>query len=101
MNAARQILEHYFIQTCKTKSSKIRKVILEDNKPAFLKVDENGREDTSDYNTVSSLLSCLTNSLDDDFAYDASAFSTEAIRTNFKKIFEMMGQLDHYRAMVK
>ena len=50
---------------------------------------------------VSSLLSCLTNSLDDDFAYDASAFSADAIRTNFQKIFEILGQNDHYRATIK
>lgn len=101
MNAARQILEHYFIQICKTKSTKIRKELLEVHKDAFITVDEFGNEDTSNYNMVSSLLSCLTSTLDDDFAFDVSAFSTDSIRLNFKQIFKIMRQEDHYNAMAK
>ena len=66
-------------------STKIRKELLEVHKDDFITVDKFGNEDTSIYNMVSSLLSCLTNFLDDDFAYDASAFSADAIRTNFRK----------------
>lgn len=67
-------------------STKIRKELLEVHKYDFITVDKFDNEDTSNYNMVSSLLRCLTNSLDDDFAYDASAFSADAIRTNFQKI---------------
>ena len=101
MNAARQILEHYFIQICKTKSTKIRKELLEVHKDDFITVDEFGNEDTNNYNMVSSLLSCLISTLDDDFAFDVSAFSTDSIRLNFKQIFIIMRQEDHYNAMSK
>ena len=39
-----------------TKSTKIRKELLEVHKDAFITVDEFGNEDTSNYNMVSSLL---------------------------------------------
>ena len=51
MNAARQILEHYFIQIYKTKSTKIRKELPKVHKDDFITVDVFGNKDTSNYNT--------------------------------------------------
>ncbi|GAA2911879.1 AAA family ATPase [Enterococcus pseudoavium] len=99
-----QILNHYFIQICSYNGGTVRDKILSENISEFIETDENGNESYKpDYYIVQGLLSYLVATQKD--IIDGSQFidnagDPNACKLAFKKIFDIMGQDQHYAMMM-
>ena len=99
-----QILNHYFIQMCSYDGGTVRDRILTENITEFIEKDENGNETYKpDYYIVQGLLSYLVATQKD--IIDGSQFidnagDPNACKLAFKKIFDIMGQDQHYAMMM-
>lgn len=104
LNVIRQILEYYFLQLCGYEGKTLRDRILKENRDSFIKVDEYGKEDTTDLNIVSSMLSYINaNSIgfNDGSTYIDDGTNAEQCKEIFRKIFMYMEQSQHYDMMME
>lgn len=101
LNVIRRILQYYFMELCGYQGSNIRDVILKQNKPEFITKRADGSIDDTDYHLASSMLSYIDNecSFIDGFNLVQEAVDPEQYRKVMKKIFEKLGQSQHYRMM--
>ena len=99
MNAARRILEYYFLQVSGKRS--LRKLI-DEHKESFVGNDPADPDNEQRYNLAVAMVGCLdTNSavFNDSLYYDASAVAPKVYREVFKDIFYSLGQDEHYEMM--
>lgn len=101
LNVIRRILQYYFMELCGYQGSNIRDVILKQNKPEFITKRADGSIDDTDYHLASSMLSYIDNecSFIDGFNLVQEAVDLEQYRKVMKKIFEKLGQSQHYWMM--
>lgn len=95
MNTTRQILEHYFLQTCFYTNISLREALLEGK--------ENEYEDKTEYDIAHAMVSQLTSDrygMADGIYFDYSAIDLERCRKVFKEIFKKMRQDQHYNMMM-
>jgi wobble nucleotide-excising tRNase len=103
LNVIRRILDYYFLQLCGYDSADIRDKILKENKDKFITIDDDGRQNHSQYQVASSMLSYLnasSNSLSDGLNYVDDCIDSNQIRKTFAMIFELMQQSQHYNMMI-
>ncbi len=103
MNIIRRILEYYFLQLCGYDGETIRQCILKKNKNKFISLDENGKEDCTQYQMVSAMLSYISaNSIgmNDGLNYVEDCVDVEQCKETFKMIFTLMNQEQHYKMMM-
>lgn len=102
MNAIRRILEYYFLQLCGYEGSKLREIILEENKDLFTH-DEFGNEDNTKYDMASTMLSYIAATsygINDGLHYVDDGMDVELYRETFQMIFKLMKQEQHYNMMM-
>lgn len=101
LNVIRRILQYYFLELCGYQGSNIRDIILKKNKSEFITKREDGSIDDKDYHLASSMLSYIDNecSFIDGFNLVQEAVDPEQYRKVMKKIFDKLGQIQHYRMM--
>ena len=103
LNVIRRILEYYFMQLCGYDGVSLRQRILRDNKDKFVTTDELGKEDYTQYQIASAMLSYIsTNSfgLNEGINYVDYCMDPSQCRATFKMIFELMHQDQHYKMMM-
>jgi len=102
-NVIRRILEYYFIQICGYDGHTLQDIILRKNRDKFVKVDETtGEEDTSELRTVASMIDYLTASnfgVNEGLHFIEDSTAPEIYKDLTKRIFEAMGQPQHYDMM--
>lgn len=102
LNVIRRILEYYFMQLCGYDGVNIRKTILKDNKDKFIIVNADGKEDYTQYEIVSAMISYISaNSCGiNNGMYYVDGMDITQCRTTFKMIFTLMNQEQHYKMMM-
>lgn len=103
LNVIRRILEYYFMQLCGYNGSDIRKTILNDNKDQFISVGADGKEDYTQYQIASAMLSYISaNSfgINDGMHYVDDCMDVAQCRSTFEMIFKLMNQEQHYKMMM-
>ena len=103
MNVIRRILEYYFLQLCGYDGVTLRGRILTDNKDKFIKVDETGKEDYTQYQMAHAMLSYINaNSvgLNDGINFVDDCVDVEQTKETFRMIFTLMEQKQHYDMMM-
>lgn len=102
-NVIRRILEYYFIQICGYDGHTLQDIILRENRDKFVKVDPTtGEEDTSELRTVASMIDYLTAStfgVNEGLHFIEDSIAPEIYKDLTKRIFEAMGQPQHYDMM--
>ena len=101
LNVIRRILQYYFLELCGYQGSNIRDIILKKNKAEVIKKRADGSIDDMDYHLASSMLSYIDNdySFIDGFNLIQESVEPEQYRKVMKKIFDKLGQSQHYRMM--
>ncbi|MGM1323343.1 AAA family ATPase [Corynebacterium macclintockiae] len=102
LNVTRRILEHYFLQLCGYEGADLKATLLTDNRDKFIHTDAEGREDHAHYYLVQSMLTYIshhTSGIEDDTFLIAEDYDPKHLRHVFRRIFELMGQEQHYRMM--
>lgn len=103
MNVIRRILEYYFLQLCGYDGATLRQRILKDNKDKFIKRDESGKEDYTQYQMASAMLSYINaNSvgINDGINFVDDCVDIEQTKETFKMVFALMNQEQHYEMMM-
>ncbi len=103
MNVIRRILEYYFLQLCGYDGITLRSRILTDNKDKFIKVDETGKEDYTQYQMAHAMLSYISaNSvgLNDAINFVDDCVDVVQTKETFRMIFTLMEQKQHYDMMM-
>ena len=101
LNVIRRILQYYFLELCGYQGGNIRDIILKKNKAEFIKKRADGSIDDMDYHLASSMLSYIDNdySFIDGFNLIQESVEPKQYRKVMKKIFDKLGQSQHYRMM--
>lgn len=103
LNVMRRILEYYFLQLCGYEGSDLRSIVLEkkENREKFIKQVEGEKPDMTDYQLASSLLAYINNpnGISDGLNYVEDCEDAEAYKRVFQKIFDALGQSQHYKMM--
>lgn len=103
LNVMRRILEYYFLQLCGYEGNDLRETVLEkpENRNRFIKQVDGGQPDMTDYQLASSLLAYINNpnGISDGLNYVEECEDVEAYKRVFKRIFEALGQSQHYNMM--
>lgn len=103
MNVIRRILEYYFLQLCGYDGATLRRRILKDNKDKFIKRDESGKEDYTQYQMVSAMLLYINaNSvgINDGINFVDDCVDIEQTKETFRMVFALMNQEQHYEMMM-
>ena len=103
MNVIRRILEYYFLQLCGYDGATLRQRILKDNKDKFIKRDESGKEDYTQYQMASAMLSYINaNSvgINDGINFVDDCVDIEQTKEIFRMVFVLMNQEQHYEMMM-
>ena len=103
MNVIRRILEYYFLQLCGYDGVTLRQRILKDNKDKFIKKDESGKEDYTQYQMASAMLSYINaNSvgINDGINFVDDCVDIEQTKETFRMVFALMNQEQHYEMMM-
>ena len=103
MNVIRRILEYYFLQLCGYDGATLRQRILKDNKDKFIKRDESGKEDYTQYQMASAMLSYINaNSvgINDGINFVDDCVDIEQTKETFRMVFALMNQEQHYEMMM-
>lgn len=102
LSVTRQILEYYFLQMCGYTNGNIRG-LLEENKARFIEVQPDGTMDSTRYELVHAMAAMLdvgALGFNDGLYFDATSIDSKVLKDTFKQVFEIMGQLQHYRMMM-
>lgn len=101
LNVIRRILEYYFMELCGYQGQGIRNTILKQHKVDFVTKRPDGTIDDRDYHLAYSMLSYIDNdySFIDGFNLVQEVADPDQYRKVMKKIFEKMGQSQHYKMM--
>ena len=101
LNVIRRILEYYFMELCGYQGQGIRDTILKQHKVDFVTKRPDGTIDDRDYHLAYSMLSYIDNdySFIDGFNLVQEVADPDQYRKVMKKIFEKMGQSQHYKMM--
>ena len=100
LRLCRGILSKYFLDTCHYSGTDLRKVLLEQNRDAFVQQGLGGLD--AGFGIVSAMVALMgMNPVDtmDSVYFDIRAVNTEQIRFVFRRIFEVMKQEQHYHYM--
>lgn len=103
MNVIRRILEYYFLQLCGYDGVTLRTRILTENKDKFIKTDENGKEDYTQYQMAHAMLSYISaNSvgINDGINFVDDCVNVEQTKETFRLVFTLMEQKQHYDMMM-
>ena len=103
MNVIRRILEYYFLQLCGYDGATLRQRILKDNKDKFIKREESGKEDYTQYQMASAMLSYINaNSvgINDGINFVDDCVDIEQTKEIFRMVFVLMNQEQHYEMMM-
>ena len=98
MNVIRRILEYYFLQLCGYDGVTLRTRILTENKDKFIKTDENGKEDYTQYQMAHAMLSYISaNSvgINDGINFVDDCVDVEQTKETFRLVFTLMEQKQH------
>lgn len=101
MNVIRRILEYYFLQLCGYEGSKLRQVILIDNKHKF--IDKDGNFESEKYQLATAMLSYIyanSSGINDGRDFVDGGFTVDECKEIFEMIFEEMDQKQHYDMMM-
>lgn len=103
-NVIRRILEYYFIQICGYDGHTLQDIILVKNRHRFVKVidESTGEEDTAELRTVASMINYLAADLfgaNEGLHFIEDSMAPEIYKDLTKRIFEAMGQPQHYQMM--
>ncbi len=103
-NVIRRILEYYFIQICGYDGHTLQEIILRKNRHRFVKIidETTGEEDTSELRLVASMIDYLTTTtfgVNEGLHFIDDSIAPEIYRDLTKRIFEAMGQPQHYDMM--
>ena len=103
-NVIRRILEYYFIQICGYDGHTLQDIILVKNRHRFVKVidESTGAEDTAELRTVSSMINYLASDsfgVNEGLHFVEDSIAPEIYKDLTKRIFEAMGQPQHYQMM--
>lgn len=103
LNVIRRILQYYFLELCGYQGGNIRDIILKKNKAEFITKRADGSIDDMDYHLASSMLSYIDNdySFIDGFNLIQESVEPEQYKKVMKKIFDKLGQSQHYRMMTQ
>lgn len=103
LNVIRRILQYNFLELCGYQGGNIRDIILKKNKAEFITKRADGSIDDMDYHLASSMLSYIDNdySFIDGFNLIQESVEPEQYRKVMKKIFDKLGQSQHYRMMTQ
>ncbi len=104
LNVIRKILEYYFIQICGYNGVTIQERILSDaNRRKFVSIADDGTEDTTQLQIVSSMLSYISSNsfgLNDGLYFVDDCTDVELYRELFESIFKCMNQEQHFNMMM-
>lgn len=103
-NVIRRILEYYFIQICGYDGHTLQDIILVKNRHRFVKVidESTGEEDTTELRMVSSMINYLAADsfgVNEGLHFVEDSIAPEIYKDLTKRIFEAMGQPQHYQMM--
>ena len=103
-NVIRRILEYYFIQICGYDGHTLQDIILVKNRHRFVKVidESTGEEDTIELRMVSSMINYLAADsfgVNEGLHFVEDSIAPEIYKDLTKRIFEAMGQPQHYQMM--
>lgn len=101
-NVSRRIIDQYFLQLCGFEGADIRRIVLEDNKEAFITEAEGGKPNYEKYHLASALLHYVSSpsGIGDEMFIDDECVDSETHRTVFQLIFKAMNQDQHYNMMM-
>ena len=103
LNTMRRILEYYFLQLCGYEGSDLREIVLErpENRKKFIKEVEGEQPNMTEYQLASSLLAYINNphGISDGLNYIEETDDVDTYKRVFKKVFEALGQIQHYNMM--
>ena len=103
-NVIRRILEYYFIQICGYDGHTLQDIILVKNRYRFVKVidESTGEEDTAELRMVASMINYLAADsfgVNEGLHFVEDSIAPEIYKDLTKRIFEAMGQPQHYQMM--
>lgn len=101
-NVSRRIIDQYFLQLCGFEGADIRRIVLEENKEAFITEVEGGKPNYEKYHLASALLHYVSSpsGIGDEMFIDDECVDSETHRTVFQLIFKAMHQDQHYNMMM-
>lgn len=101
-NVSRRIIDQYFLQLCGFEGTDIRRIVLEENKAAFVAEVEGGKPNYEKYHLASALLHYVSSpsGIGDEMFIDDECVDSETHRTVFHLIFKAMNQDQHYNMMM-
>lgn len=101
-NVSRRIIDQYFLQLCGFEGADIRRIVLEENKDAFITEVEGGKPNYEKYHLASALLHYVSSpsGIGDEMFIDDECVDSETHRTVFQLIFKAMHQDQHYNMMM-
>lgn len=101
-NVSRRIIDQYFLQLCGFEGTDIRRIVLEENKAAFVTEVEGGKPNYEKYHLASALLHYVSSpsGIGDEMFIDDECVDSETHRTVFHLIFKAMNQDQHYNMMM-
>lgn len=101
-NVSRRIIDQYFLQLCGFEGTDIRRIVLEENKSAFVSEVEGGKPNYEKYHLASALLHYVSSpsGIGDEMFIDDECVDSETHRTVFHLIFRAMNQDQHYNMMM-
>lgn len=101
-NVSRRIIDQYFLQLCGFEGTDIRRIVLEENKAAFVAEVEGGKPNYEKYHLASALLHYVSSpsGIGDEMFIDDECVDSETHRTVFHLIFRAMNQDQHYNMMM-
>ena len=103
LNTIRQILEHYFIHLCGYDELTLENLILEENRDKFIKVSDDGTVTDTAHHIVSAMIRHLSRTpdfIDEGLNFIDNEDDVDKYLEIFKKIFDAMGQSQHYEMMM-
>lgn len=104
MNVTRRILEYYFLQMCGYSNGNIRDDLLEKHRPDFETLRPDGSVDQEKYEIVRAMLAAMdvgALAFNDGLYYDASAIDPVLLKEAFRQVFDVLGQIQHYKMMMQ
>lgn len=104
MNVTRRILEYYFLQMCGYSNGNIRSDLLEKHRPDFETLRSDGSIDREKYEVVEAMIASLdvgALAFNDGLYFDASAIDPILLKDAFRQVFDVLGQMQHYKMMMQ
>ena len=104
MNVTRRILEYYFLQMCGYSNGNIRSDLLEKHRPDFETLRSDGSVNLEKYEVVKAMIASFdvgALAFNDGLYFDASAVDPALLKEAFRQVFDVLGQIQHYKMMMQ